>query len=139
MKKLAFIFLLAFTGITAMAQEKTGVTITVTIENVLKEGGTILGSLHTENTFMKGPGIQNAAALAAKGEVTITFNNVQPGTFAIMVMHDENDNKTMDMADNGMPLESYGTSGAMEAFGPPSFTNAKFEVTDTDQDLRIRF
>jgi len=78
-------------------------------------------------------------APATTGEVTITFENVTPGTFAIMVMHDANDNQRMDMEANGMPKESYGTSGEMNLFGPPNFDSAKFEVTDEDQEIRIRF
>ena len=76
---------------------------------------------------------------ATKGEVTLTFENVEPGTFAIMVMHDENDNQRMDMEANGMPKENYGTSGQVNSFGPPTFEGAKFEVTDEDQEFRIRF
>lgn len=139
MKKLGFILgalLVSFTGI---AQENKGVTITVTIENVLSDGGTILASLHTSDTFMKSGGIHNTGAPAKTGEVSMTFENIQPGTFAIMVIHDANDNKLMDIEANGMPKESYGTSGDINLYGPPTFANAKFEVADTDQEFRIRF
>jgi len=139
MKKLAFIIGALLIGFAGIAQDKKGVTITVTIENVLSDGGTILGSLHTADTFMKGGGILNAGAPAKEGEVSLTFENVEAGTFAIMVMHDANDNKQMDMEANGMPKENYGTSGQMEAFGPPNFESAKFEVTNEDQEIRIRF
>jgi uncharacterized protein (DUF2141 family) len=88
---------------------------------------------------MKGNGILDAAAPAKAGEVTISFENVAAGTFAVMVMHDANDNKQMDMEANGMPKENYGTSGEMEAFGPPSFESSKFEVSDENQEIRIRF
>ncbi len=139
MKKLALVLGLAFITFTTKAQDATGVTVTVVIENVLSDEGTVIGGLHTADTFMKGGGIMNADAPAAKGEVTLTFKNIQPGTFAIMVMHDANDNKRMDMDANGMPQENYGTSGQVNAFGPPSFENAKFDVTDENQEFRIRF
>lgn len=139
MKKLGLIIGALLIGFTGIAQDKKGVTVKVTIENVLSDGGTILGSLHTADTFMKGGGILNAGAPAIAGEVTLTFENVEAGTFAIMVMHDANDNKQMDMEANGMPKENYATSGQMDAFGPPSFESSKFEVTDEDQEIRIRF
>ena len=139
MKKLGLIISALCIGFTAIAQGKKGVTIKVTIENVLSDGGTILASLHTADTFMKGNGILDAAAPAKAGEVTISFENVAAGTFAVMVMHDANDNKQMDMEANGMPKENYGTSGEMEAFGPPSFESSKFEVSDENQEIRIRF
>jgi len=139
MKKLALLLGFALIAFTTTAQNTEGATVTVIIENVLSDGGTIIGGLHNSDTFMKGAGVANAMEPAIKGEVTLTFENVKPGTFAIMVMHDANDNKQMDMEANGMPKESYGTSGEMNMFGPPNFETAKFEVTDADQEIRIRF
>ena len=122
-----------------MAQDKEGLTIKVTIQNVLSDGGTILGGLHTADTFMKGMGVAKAMEPAKEGEVTLTFENVTPGTYAIMVMHDKNDNKQMDMDANGMPQESYGTTGEMNMYGPPSFETSKFELNGEDQEFIIRF
>lgn len=140
MKKFALLLGLALISFTTQAQEAAGATVTVTIENVLSNGGTILGGLHTEATFMKGQGVINAAEPAKAGEVTLTFENVEPGTYAIMMMHDANDNKQMDMdAATGIPQESYGTSGTMNLYGPPTFADTKFEVTGEDQEIRIRF
>lgn len=140
MKKLGLIIGALLIGFTGIAQDKKGVTIKVTVENVLSDGGTVIAGLHTSDTFMKENGIVNAGAPAVAGEVTLTFENVQPGTFAIMVMHDANDNKQMDMdTTTGMPQENYGTSGEMNMFGPPNFETSKFEVTDADQEIRIRF
>jgi len=90
MKKVIFALALFAATFTAGAQDKEGATITVTIENVLADGGTILASLHDQTTFMKGAGVLNAAEPAKKGEVTVTFEDVKPGTYAIMVMHDAN-------------------------------------------------
>jgi len=139
MKKLSLLFGFLLIAFTSNAQDTSGVTITVTIENVLKDGGQILGGLHTSDTFMKGEGIASALKPGTAGEVVLTFSNVTPGTYAVMVMHDENGNMQMDMEANGMPKESYGTSGEMNMYGPPSFELAKFEVSDEDQEIRIRF
>lgn len=139
MKKLALVLVLSLIGFTTNAQDTEGATITVIIENVLSDEGTILGGLHTADTFMKGEGVTSAMATATVGEVTLTFENVAAGTYAIMVMHDANDNKQMDMEANGMPKENYGTSGEMNMYGPPSFDSAKFELSGEDQEFRIRF
>lgn len=129
------IFLIAFT---AKAQQET-VTVKITIDNVLNDNGTILVSLHSNETFMKGPGVIDIQEAAAKGAVTLTFENVKPGTYAIMVLHDENDNKRMDFQANGMPKESYGMSGNAMVMGPPTFDDAKFEVANEDLEFTIRF
>jgi len=139
MKKFALLLGLALISFTTQAQEADGATITVTVENVISDGGTILAGLHTEATFMKGMGVGNAMKPAKAGEITLSFENVQPGTYAIMVMHDANDNKQMDMEPNGMPKESYGMTGEMNMYGPPTFEGAKFEATGEDQEFTIRF
>ena len=139
MKTLGLIIVLVFTSFVATAQKKEGVNITLIIENVLSNEGKVLGALHSEETFMKGSGIKNEGIDASKGEVTLTFSDVTPGTFAIMLLHDSNNNNRMDYEANGMPKESYATSGDIELYGPPTFNAAKFEVTDEDLELRIRF
>lgn len=139
MKTLGLILGLVFTSLVATAQKNEGVNITVIIENVLSDEGKILGSLHSEETFMKGLGIQNEVISATKGEVTLTFSEVTPGTFAIMILHDSNNNNRMDVEANGMPKESYVTSGSTEHFGPPTFNAAQFEVVEEDLEFRIRF
>ncbi len=138
MKKLVLILGLVFTTMVSQAQDATGVDVTVIIENVLSNEGKIVGSIHTQETFMKGPGIQNTAIEALTGEQRITFNNVTPGTFALIFLHDKNENNRMDFDANGMPKESFATSGDM-VYGPPSFEASKFEVADTDLEVRIRF
>lgn len=139
MKKLAFIIGVFFISITAKAQEQELVKVTVTIENVLNDNGLILVSLHNEDTFMKGAGVIDLADEAKKGEVTLTFENVKPGTYAVMVLHDENENNRMDFESNGMPKESYGMSGNAMVMGPPTFNDAKFEVASEDLEFKIRF
>ncbi len=139
MKILGFVFGLFLIGFNGIAQESEGITITVTVENVLNDNGKVLAGLHTEATFMKGDGIATYMGEAAKGEMTFTFENVAPGTYGISVMHDENGNMRMDFEDTGMPKESYGMSNNVMAMGPPTFEDCKFEVTDKDVALSIRF
>ena len=96
-------------------------------------------SLHTSETFMKGKGIVDAESVIKDGKVTISFENVLPGEYAIMALHDENGNERMDYRENGMPLESYGMSNNVMSFGPPQYDDAKFKVKGEDLELNIRF
>lgn len=132
---IAFVFLTTF----SFSQEEKSQTITITIDNVLNNEGKVLVSLHTSDTFMKGAGIQNLESTIENGKVSFTFKNVANGSYAIMALHDANDNKKMDFETNGMPKESYGMSGNEMSFGPPSFVDAKFEVNDEDLTFAIRF
>lgn len=137
MKTLATLLFMIVSSFFANAQN--GVTITATVNNVHNNNGKVLFGLHTKDTFMKGKGIQNASVEIKDGIATATFTNVEPGTYAIMVLHDENDNQRMDFQPNGMPKEDYGMSNNVMVMGPPQFSDAQFEVGDKDLTIDIRF
>ena len=120
------------------SQEK-GISITVTVDNLTSDEGKASFSLHTADTFMKGPGLMNASSEIKDGKAVVVFSNVQPGEYAIIGMHDANENGKMDFRENGMPLENYGTSNNTMAFGPPQYDEAKFKVKDKDLELNLRF
>lgn len=139
MKTVTLALSFLFVSLVAMAQESTGTKITVTIDNISNNEGKVLAGLHTEDTFMKGPGVQNQESKIENGKVILTFTNVAPGSYAILALHDANENNRMDYEANGMPKESYGMSGNDMSYGPPSFTASKFEVGSEDLELSIRF
>jgi uncharacterized protein (DUF2141 family) len=138
--KTLFYFILAASSLFRGTYEPTsGVTVTVTLENVLNDEGEILAALHTKATFMKGPGVNNYKTEAKKGTLTFIFDNVTPGTYAISVLHDLNSNQRMDFQPGGMPKEPYAMSGNDMSMGPPSFESAAFQVGEDPVQLRIRF
>ncbi|MGW9686718.1 DUF2141 domain-containing protein [Flagellimonas sp. 2504JD1-5] len=139
MKTVTLTLGLLLTCFLGFSQENLGNTIEVSIDNVLSDDGKVLVSLHTENTFMKGPGIQNLESNIENGKVSFTFQNVPEGTYAIMALHDANGNKRMDFESNGMPKESYGLSGNDMSYGPPNFETAKFKVEGENLKFNIRF
>ncbi len=138
MKNLLLTFALALTTLISFSQDSK-TSITVTIDNVTSDKGTVKLSLHTADTFMKGKGLMSAQSKIKDGKITVTFENVKPGDYAIIAFHDENENSKMDFRENGMPLESYGMSNNSMAFGPPNYNDAKFTVADKNLDLNIRF
>jgi len=139
-KNLILTIALALTSVLGFSQEEDkGITLTVTIDNVKNDTGKVMMSLHSSETFMKGNGIMDTETEIKDGKVTITFKNVKPGEYAIMALHDENENKRMDFQENGMPLESYGISNNVMSFGPPQYDDAKFKVEAEDLEMNIRF
>jgi uncharacterized protein (DUF2141 family) len=144
MQYLAFILVLVVGTLTTKAQEiistseTNTASITVLIDKTSNNKGTMLFGLHTEKTFMKGKGIKNAARKIKDGKVSVTFTAVPAGEYAILVLHDENDNNRMDFDENGMPKEVYGMSNNDLSFGPPEFSTAKFTVTSKDLEITIR-
>lgn len=146
MKTLATIVLATLTTIGAWAQPAqkgsdsgSGIEIRVVIDNVPNDEGKVLISLHKQDTFMRGEGIQTLESTIDDGRVEFTFEGVANGTYAIIALHDTNGNQQMDYAPNGMPKESWGMSGNAMVMGPPSFDLAKFEVSGKNLEFAIRF
>lgn len=137
MKTIAFTIAFTLLSFLGFSQETKGITITVTIENIKNDSGHILLGLHTNETFMKAESIQSVKKEIKDGKIVATFENVQSGSYAIMVLHDENDNSRMDFEPNGMPAEAYGMSNNQILYGPPQFDDAKFEVADKDLEFDI--
>ncbi|MCX2720294.1 DUF2141 domain-containing protein [Lentiprolixibacter aurantiacus] len=139
MSKYILTLILAICTLSLSAQEDSGVTISVVIENVLSDKGNILAGLYTKDNFMRGAGVADYATEAKAGELSFEFRNVNPGVYAITVMQDFNNNQRMDFEASGMPVEPYGTSGNSIAMGPPNFQDSQFEVGKEDLEIRIRF
>ncbi|MGB1209888.1 MAG: DUF2141 domain-containing protein [Lacinutrix venerupis] len=139
MKSIILTFTFIFSFVFSFSQNKNTQNITVTISNIKSDKGKAILTLHNENTFMVTEGIQNIESNIENGKIIVTFKNVSPGTYAIMAMHDENDNKKMDFSTNRMPLEDYGMSNNPINYGPPQFNDAKFKVENKDLEMRITF
>lgn len=125
-----------FAASTLKAQEK--LEITAKVVNVTSEKGKVGFALYDKENFMKKP-IATAEATIKDGLSIVTFKDIEPGKYAVVCYHDKNDNDIMDFATNGMPLEDYGSSNNVMNFGPPTFENAKFLVTDKNVSLEIKF
>ena len=144
MNHLALILALIIFSLTSVAQEDNTkkeeqlANITVVINKTRNNNGKMLLALHNEQTFMKGEGIQHAKEAIIDGKVTVTFKNVPQGEYAIMVLHDENENNRMDFDEHRMPKEDYGVSNNDMSFGPPQFSSAKFKVVSEDITMEIR-
>jgi uncharacterized protein (DUF2141 family) len=68
-------------------------------------------------------------AIADKQHVSVTFENVPPGPFAVSVFHDENGNSRMERGALGIPKEGWGASrDAKATFGPPSWKDAQLTL-----------
>ena len=136
--RLLITFLALSLGLMVNAQD-TGITITVTVENIKSNEGKVLIGLHNSETFMRADGLDNVESTIENNKATLVFKNVKPGEYALLAMHDENENYMMDFEASGMPKESFGLSNNPMSFGPPQFNEAKFNVNDKDLNFTIRF
>jgi len=66
------------------------------------------------------------------------FEDIQPGTYAVAVIHDENMNGKLDTNLFGIPKEGYGFSRDAKAlFGAPSYSQASFPYYGQNLELTI--
>ncbi|MEO8932823.1 MAG: DUF2141 domain-containing protein [Xanthomarina sp.] len=139
MKTLAIFFAFTLTTLLTHAQDSLQTyNITVKIDNILNNSGSMLIGLHNENTFMKTKGLDSIKSAIVDGKVQVTFKNLKPGTYAVLVLHDANNNGKMDFDNSGMPSEFYGMSNnPTMLYGPPIFSDAKFYLGNEDVELQI--
>jgi len=116
------------------------VSITVTVPNVSGTEGEILVALYNSwESFAKREPIATKKSKITDGKISVVFEAVSPGTYAVVCLHDKNGNERMDFDSNGMPQEDYGSSNNRMRMGPPNFEDAKFTVENKSLNLTIRF
>jgi len=74
---------------------------------------------------------------ATQGEMKLLFKDLPAGTYAVQVMHDENDNGQLDANFLGIPSEGYGFSNNPNVMRRPNFDEARF-VFEADATITIR-
>lgn len=68
----------------------------------------------------------------------VAFKDLPPGTFAVTVLHDENDNGKMDTNFLGIPTEGYGASNDPNKMRAPTFEEAKFLLNAIEQTVDVK-
>ena len=72
------------------------------------------------------------------GEVKVIFSDIPPGTYALSVVHDENENGKLDSGMFGIPKEGFGFGNdAMGTFGPPTFDKASVVIETGRMQVNI--
>jgi len=79
-----------------------------------------------------------SAGEAANG---FEFSGLEPGTYAVAVMHDTNSNGRLDTNLLGIPKEGYGVSNdALRMMGPPQFAECSFQLRATARtEIRMHY
>ena len=128
------------------AQSPTLGDITVVITDLRNAEGEILISLYDKaEGFPKDrDAIIRSAAVApdASGQVTIVFEDLPHGDYAIAVLHDEDTSQDMTFGAFHLPKEGYCFSNNVKVrFRPPKFKKTKFTLDgdDVTQKLQMRY
>lgn len=124
-----FLGLICLFSLTAYKAPVKGISVEIT--GLRNNNGYVLVSL-----FKDGNGFPEQAEKAVRRvklginnrKAAIVFSDIQPGQYAIAILHDENSDQKMNTNGLGIPKEGYGFSNNVTgAFGPPSFKRASFK------------
>jgi uncharacterized protein (DUF2141 family) len=134
-------------SITAFAQTNPRVVIVeitslaVSIKNLSPPTGTIEVTLfNSAETFMKEPYRQQSGKSNEKGEFITEFTDLTSGEYAVVVVHDANDNGKLDTGFLGFGGESYRFSNnASSWFGRPDFEDAVIVTAPEGNLVEIDF
>lgn len=119
-----------------LAEQKT---IKVQVHGVQPASGTLEISLfNSAENFMKEPHLQESLAVGEEGLLEAEFADLLDGEYAVVVVHDANDNGALDRGFLGIGGEGYGFSNdAMHWFGWPDFEDASFTVEGSETIVEI--
>jgi uncharacterized protein (DUF2141 family) len=118
--------------------------IIVTIDGLHSAQGTVFVGLYaTPSKFLNGNQSDAIKKVrASTGPITVAFDNLPPGTYAVGAYHDENGNDHLDTNLLGLPVEGYALSNGVRAvMSKPTFQQAAFTVGTGDKpvSLHIRY
>jgi len=131
-KYIAIVFA-TFSALTASAE-----TLFVTVSNVKVDKGNVhVGLFNQENEFPNGKIFRGELAMSKKSVVTVVFNDLKPGIYAVSVFQDINGNKVIDKNFLGIPKEPYGFSGEWKS-GGSSFDKSAFELKLSGAEISIK-
>jgi len=115
---------------TATAVELADKTLRVEIQNLRNERGDVgCGLFNSADGFPESAdkALQSAHVQIDGNKAVCEFRSLVPGTYAVIVFHDENNNGRVDKNLLGIPKEGYGTSNDVRpAMAAPEFKPASF-------------
>ncbi len=125
-----------------MAAPASAGEVVITISDIRSSNGVVRACMTTKkSTFPNCRKDPNAyrVVVPADGKVTVRFTGIEPGDYALALLHDENDNGKADRALGMMPKEGFGFSrDAKVRLGPPKFKDAVFNHNGVNQALTVK-
>ena len=111
----------------------TQTNVIANITNIRSNDGVCRACLFSNELAFRGKSSPaNCIAVGVKNKLaTAVFFNVKPGSYAVFVFHDVNNNLKMDKNILGIPKEGYGASNNKLPFASaPHFEDNKFIVSN---------
>jgi uncharacterized protein (DUF2141 family) len=138
--RLRVLFLAFAAALIFIAGPASAARIVVTIDGVHSNQGNVFVGLYAGPAkFLQGnQSDAQRKVRASTGPITVAFDNLPPGTYAVGAFHDENGNDHLDTNFLGLPEEGYALSNGVRAvMAKPTFQQAAFTVGDQGAALAL--
>lgn len=128
--------------LTTKASADPNRSLTVTVNGLRNQKGQVCLSLFAQaQGFPTNPSLAVASRCvsAESSPLTVTFNNLRSGTYAVAMIHDENRDGKMNTGFLGIPKEGFGFSrNPSVSFSAPSFEDTAISVTQPNTKTQIQ-
>lgn len=128
-------------GATSAQAEPNLNTLTVAATGFKNDNGHAIAKLFIPGDNVLKKGRQELIVVIRGGQVSITFDALPAGDYAVVVFHDENENGAIDHNLLGLPSESLGFSNGFILSlisGLPSFEKLQFTHGITAQTILVK-
>ena len=105
--------------------------LTITVDNIQSQTGTIRLGVYDEAGYKGGDAVNGANISVDAATASVTLEGIAPGEYGIKLYHDVDGDGDMNTNPVGMPTEPFAFSNnAVGRFGPATWAAAKFEITE---------
>ena len=136
--KYCTIFILMVLSFTTLAQDNS---LKVIVKNIELVEGRLFLKLSADSVEFNSDKFQEAFVKekdVTANEMVFIFINLKGGTYGLSVYQDLNANGKLDIRKFGIPAEPFAFSNdAIRKFGPPRFSQAKFEVRAGEGHVQV--
>ncbi|MBN4000658.1 DUF2141 domain-containing protein [Nostoc sp. LPT] len=116
--------------------------LTVEIDGLKNKQGQVCASIFASSEGFPSDRdrvLQKQCTKITENPLSITFDNLKAGSYAVAVFHDQNNDRTLNSNFFGIPREGFGFSSNPEIrTRAPKFSEAAFLVAGPDTNIQIQ-
>lgn len=116
--------------------------VTVEIDGLKNKQGQVCASIFASSKGFpsdRDRGLQKQCTKITDTPLSITFENLKAGSYAVAVFHDQNNDRILNSNVFGIPKEGFGFSRNPEIrTGAPKFSEAAFLVAGPNTNIQIQ-
>ncbi|WP_448548282.1 DUF2141 domain-containing protein [Thalassotalea fusca] len=137
--KYSLLTFLTLSALISVVPETSASELVVNVENLHTGKGKLYTSLCSSAHFMNGRCDYEIIKKVDKDTEQVVFSQISPGSYAVSVFYDVNNNSELDTSIFGIPKEPTGVSNnVVGKIGPPAFSDAQINIDEHDKEITIK-